>query len=197
MSTVRIIGNAPSAGAGLTADFDGVYLGVNSAPLLFHDKGMTCPNLWIQDWRYLDEKGHMFADAGVDLNKTHIHVCSYFRKALVPYDRVSFVRSLGRDGFSLHPDRGVFEGYSVAYGALQVALGWEPERIELYGVDFSYSLGANRFYQSKVGWDLDLHVHEKQIIDMQKAKRTVEEKLGIEVAFMTDSLVNTLIPVPA
>lgn len=195
MTIVRIIGNAPTAAAGLDKDFTGTYLGLNSAPLLFKEAGITCENLWIQDWRFLDEKGHMFTDNGIDLNETHLFVCSYFRKSLVPYKHVSFVRSLGRDGFSLHPDRGIFEGYSVAYGALQLALGWKPSRVELYGVDFSYSLGANRFYQTRVGWDLDLHVHEKQIIGMQQAKKIVEEKAGIEVAFMTDSLVNSLIPV--
>ena len=195
MTIVRIIGNAPTAADGMDPKFKGVYLGVNSAPLLFKARGMRCDHLWIQDWRFIDEKGHMFKEAGVDLNDSHLYVCSYFRRALVPYRQVSFVRSLGRDGFSLHPDRGVFEGYSAAYGALQLALGWKPKRVELYGVDFSYSLGANRFYQTRVGWDLDLHVHEKQIIGMQKAKKLIEDKLSIEVAFMTDSLVNTLIPI--
>ena len=89
--------------------FKGVYLGVNSAPLLFKARGMRCDHLWIQDWRFIDEKGHMFKEAGVDLNDSHLYVCSYFRRALVPYRQGSFVRSLGRDGFSLHPDRGVFD----------------------------------------------------------------------------------------
>lgn len=195
MTTLRIIGNAPSAAEGLETRFGGIYLGVNSAPVLFHEKGVTCDNCWIQDWRFIDEKGHQFDGMDQTLSKTHLFVCSYFRSTKLPFKDITTVRSLGREGLSLDPARGVFEGYSVAYGALQLALRWKPSRIELYGVDFSYSLGSNRFYQTRVGWDLDLHVHERQIATMQNAKRSIEDKRGIEVAFMTNSFVNTMIPV--
>ena len=62
-------------------------------------------------------------------------------------------------------------------------------------MDFSYNLGSSRFYQRQAGWDLDLHVHEKQIMNMQSARDIVESRLGIEVAFMTESFVNTMIAV--
>lgn len=194
MTVVRIIGNAPSACEGLDENFQGVFLGINSAPLLFHQHQMICPNCLVQDWRFFEEKGHLFLENGVDLSKTDLYACSYFRRPQLKFRNIKFIRSLGRAGLSLNPNIGIFEGYSVAYGALQIALRWKPEKIEVYGVDFSYSLGGNRFYQTRVGWDLDLHVHEKQIEQIQRAKHAIETQKGISVKFMTDSFVNTMIP---
>lgn len=195
MTIVRIIGNAPTAAEGLDPSFDGVYLGINSAPLLFHQNGMICPNCLIQDWRFIEEKGHLFTDNDVDLSQTELYICTYFRRPKLPFKSITFVRSLGRNGLSLDPDVGIFEGYSVAFGALQLALRWEPEAIELYGVDFSYCLGGSRFYQTKVGWDMDLHVHQDQVIQMQMAQDAITKAKNIPVVFATDSFVNTLIPV--
>lgn len=63
--------------------------------------------------------------------------------------RLDFVRfdDAGEAGFSLRPDRGVFQGGSVATSALQFALACRPASIGLIGIDISNADGP-RFYET-------------------------------------------------
>lgn len=63
--------------------------------------------------------------------------------------RLDFVRlnAAGTAGFSFAPDRGVFQGGSVAVSALQFALACSPETIGFLGIDIS-NAGEPRFYET-------------------------------------------------
>jgi hypothetical protein len=63
--------------------------------------------------------------------------------------RLDFVRmsGTGNAGFSLQPDRGVFQGGSVAISALQFALYCEPKLVGLVGIDISNATEP-RFYEN-------------------------------------------------
>jgi hypothetical protein len=54
----------------------------------------------------------------------------------------------GRYGLSLDPDKGVFQGGSVAVSAMQFAMACRPKRIGLFGIDIS-NANAPRFYEKE------------------------------------------------
>lgn len=60
---------------------------------------------------------------------------------------LGFVRLAGEAGFSEDPDRGVFQGGSVAISALQFALATHAEQVGFLGVDIS-NAGSPRFYEA-------------------------------------------------
>lgn len=71
------------------------------------------------------------------------------RRSAEELRRLDFVRlsGTGNAGFSLQPDRGVFQGGSVAISALQFALYCEPKVVGLVGIDIS-NAREPRFYES-------------------------------------------------
>lgn len=191
-STVRIIGNAPSAPEGITSDFKGVYIGLNSAPQAFLLKGIHCDICWVQDWRFFIQKRDHLTAASAEISKTTLYTLDNIDIFGTKFKERIVIPRLGRFGFSYDPQVGVFEGYTAAYGALQLAQMFSPGTIELYGVDFSYGLTQARFYQAQAGWDLDLHVHGKQIQNVRYAIRELAN-VGIGVSIKTPSLVTRLV----
>jgi len=189
---IRIIGNAPSAPEGISSEFTGTYLGLNSAPLAFRDTGVTCHICWVQDWRFFIEKRHLFKAAEQQTRDTVLYHVAGIDTFAVKFKKRVVVPRLGRFGFSADPTCGVFEGYTAAYGALQLALAFKPKRVELYGVDLTYGLTSGRFYQARAGWDLDLHVHGRQIANMRVGIRHLTDA-GIEVSVRTPSLITRMI----
>ena len=71
------------------------------------------------------------------------------RRSIDDIKRLDFVRlnATGSAGFSFAPDRGVFQGGSVAVSALQFALHCSPKTIGFLGIDIS-NAGEPRFYET-------------------------------------------------
>jgi hypothetical protein len=101
-----------------------------------------------------------------------------------------FVTLGGEAGFSADPDRGVFQGGSVAVSALQFALATPAERIGFLGVDISNS-SAPRFYETAedVAFSGIAGAEQRILAHIALAKRFAERK---GVALINHSPVSAL-----
>lgn len=88
----------------------------------------------------------------------------------------------GSAGFSLDPDRGVFQGGTVAISALQFAFVCAPRRIGLVGIDISNSKQP-RFYEAGGNAAFSgLAVAEERILAHFSLARRIAAERGIEIA---------------
>jgi hypothetical protein len=92
---------------------------------------------------------------------------------------LDFVTLDGEAGFSAEPDRGVFQGGSVAISALQFALGTNARRIGFLGVDIS-NANAPRFYEAADDTTFSgIAGAEKRILAHIALAKSVAEKRGV------------------
>jgi hypothetical protein len=88
-----------------------------------------------------------------------------------------FVSLDGEAGFSADPDRGVFQGGSVAISALQFALATDAARIGFLGVDIA-NADAPRFYETAddIAFSGIAGAEKRILAHMALAKRFAEHK---------------------
>lgn len=103
---------------------------------------------------------------------------------------LDFVTLSGEAGFSAEPDRGVFQGGSVAISALQFALHTKAKRIGFLGVDIS-NADAPRFYETSGDTAFSgIAGAEKRILAHIALAKAFAEKRG--VALINHSPVSAL-----
>jgi hypothetical protein len=92
---------------------------------------------------------------------------------------LDFVVLDGEAGFSAEPDRGVFQGGSVAISALQFALGTNADTIGFLGVDIS-NANAPRFYEAADDTAFSgIAGAEERILAHIALAKSVAEKRGV------------------
>lgn len=132
---VIIWGNGPSAKEYVDQNFGSArHIGTNAATKLRSEFDAYC----ISDRRFFhnDEKRSIADNApGVRVMLAHL------RDLVGRKDDVSFLATLGGDGFCSDVSKGVFHGYSVVWVAIQVAIWAGCKDIVLVGCEHNYSNG--------------------------------------------------------
>lgn len=178
--SVLLVGNGPSARdlKSLARSYDRVAT-VNAGLFMLNEEGIRADLLWIQDGRMLIEKKDRFLPY---LDKEIIFCLSQHAVTPIRMNPSNFLRfqHLGNIGFSLDPRIGIFTGYSALYGLTQLAAWCRPQKVGIVGMDLDYGRNTPRAYQTKRGFDVDLHVNDKQISCALQAASILESR-GIEV----------------
>lgn len=105
----------------------------------------------------------------------------------IPYKMVMQNCLSDRIGFSLNPDRIVYNGYSVTYVCLQLAVYMGFSEIYLMGVDFNYSsdvYAESNHFEGYQGHYKDIRLNPIEPERMKRAyckARTVSEAMGIHI----------------
>ena len=128
---------------------DEVVIGMNGTPFIEAELKFSFDYYVVSDVRFLQEP-HKFECATTMLNKNAVRV---FRKELENVDALEYkdstyyIRSLGRDGFSLDLSRGFYFGCTTTMLAIQLAYYLGAKDIVILGCDLSYPDSQPRFYK--------------------------------------------------
>jgi len=130
-----IIGNGPSLRDMDLSHLRGEYtFGLNRAPLLFPRIGFQTTFLVCVNRLVLEQSGNELLDTS----------CAKFvswdgRRFLPASADVTFLRSVAGPRFSEDPSRGIWEGGTVTFVAMQLAYHFGFEQVVLIGVDHSFT----------------------------------------------------------
>ena len=191
--SVLLIGNGPSARnlSSLVGSYDKVVT-VNAGLSILKKEEVAADLLWIQDSRMLIDKPDMV----IPYLKPDIWLCVPRHGRLPTNLKSNFVMRvshLGNSGFSRDPRIGVFTGYNALYGLTQLMAWCEPKKLGFVGIDMDYSLKNPRAYQSKRGFDVDLHVNDLQISHALKSFRFLGDLgVGVEIHAISPLLSRSL-----
>lgn len=186
-SRVIIAGNGPSLRL-FDPSTEGVICTVNAGLCFFEQIQRSVDLYWVQDRRMLIDKKHLvlpylhmpkFIAFNSDIRSLHFHKAGNS----IP------VNMLGNFGFSKEPEIGVFHGFNAVYGLIQLVFGLQASEIILYGVDLKYFSTETRFYQSKRGFDVDLHRSNEQVYLMSKAIQNIRRS-GVNVTVVGNSMLH-------
>jgi hypothetical protein len=155
-------------------------IGTNASPAFAAKHGLFLKYHVLFDWRFLNEKSHLVLPY-LDPNT----ICLWGDNVncigeLASETRQHIIHFLGYEGFSHDIAIGCFSGHTVAHVGLQIARYLGPERVFLLGVDLDYSITNTRFYQSKRGHDVELHVRGLQLSSLASGANELSN-CGIEV----------------
>lgn len=171
---VVIWGTGPSAHKAIQDhpwDDNAVHIGVNGAFHLRDEFDAYC----IGDRGFLKIDGNAEAvmrTPGVKVFQSHL------RHAIKDDERVNFVYSINRDGFSSDLRKGVFYGLSIAYVALQLAAWGGARNVMLVGCEHDYSKG--RGYKEKKPAPHNPN-ELKTVIQNYKSALPILQSLGIRL----------------
>jgi hypothetical protein len=173
-----------------------------------HDNNIICISMnriynlfektsWRPDY-YVVEDQKMIEDLSEDISNLDLRykfingsVIDYWKleksQSSIPYKMIMQDCRPGRVGFSLHPDRFIYNGYTVTYVCLQLAVYMGFKEIYLLGVDFNYSddiyAESNHFegYQKHYK-DIRLNaIHPEKMLNAYRAARIISEKRGVNI----------------
>lgn len=131
-----IIGNGPSLkGMDLAPLRSETTFGLNRAYLLFETLGFPTTFLVAVNRLVIEQSGPEILAAPVD----EVFLAWAARKVIDDSPRPIFVRSLARPGFSADSSRGVWEGATVTFVAMQLAYHLGFRDVILIGVDHSFA----------------------------------------------------------
>jgi len=138
-----IIGNGPSLrGMDLALLRFETTFGLNRAYLMFEKLGFPTTFLVAVNQLVIEQSGQEILAAPVD----EVFLAWSARKAIGGSSRPILVRSLARPGFSTDASRGVWEGATVTFVAMQLAYYFGFRDVVLIGVDHSFA-SAGRPHQ--------------------------------------------------
>lgn len=127
-----------------------------------------------QDARFLESRPLILID---DIRKPY----GAPRRSAADLANFDFVTLEGEAGFSSDPDRGVFQGGSVAISALQFALSTGAKEIGFIGVDIANADGP-RFYESAGNTAYSgIAGAERRILDHIALAARIAEGRGVQI----------------
>lgn len=188
--SIDLLGNGPSVAAWQPgSESDRAVVTVNAGLKYLAQVGGHAQLLWLQDERFLVNKAEtllLHRDA-VDL----VGISSAIAPQ-VPTDlkaRTLSIPMLGYEGFSYYPPLGLFHGYNVIYGALQLLAWCNIRDLKIYGVGLDYWSMSPRFDQTQRGGDVDLHRAADQVYWIRHAISVLEAQ-GVPVEVIGDSFLS-------
>ena len=135
-----IIGNGPSLQAMDLAPLRGeITFGLNRAYLMFERLAFATTFLVSVNRLVIEQSGAEVTAAPVD----ELFLSWSARNATASSERPVYLRSLARPGFSTDASRGVWEGATVTYVAMQLAFHMGIREVVLIGVDHSFSAAGS------------------------------------------------------
>lgn len=194
--SVLLVGNGPSAQNidSLAKSYDRIAT-VNAGLSLLDKDSVKADLLWIQDGRMLIEK----LDKVLPYITSKLLLCMPQHGKLPSNCKLGPVlrfQHLGNSGFSRDPRIGVFTGYNALYGLIQLLAWCEPKKIGIIGMDLDYGRNNPRAYQTKRGFDVDLHVNDQQIAHSLRAVKILK-LCGIDIEIHAKSLLLSRAFVPS
>lgn len=196
--SVDLLGNGPSVTAWQPEGENArAVVTVNAGLKYLAQVGGHADLLWLQDERFLVNKAEALL---LYRDKVDMVGISNAIAPQVPTDLKSRTLSLpmlGYQGFSYYPPLGLFHGYNVIYGALQLLAWCDIRELKVYGVGLDYWSMSPRFDQTQRGGDVDLHRAADQVYWIRHGISVLESQ-GVPVEVIGDSFLNrSAIPEPA
>jgi hypothetical protein len=150
-----ILANGPSvASENLSLLNNEIVIGMNGSPLLESKFSFKTSYYVVTDERFFQDE----TKKSIAWGTTGLRV---FRDNLKPFDNpklstnTAYIRSIGRDGFSLNLAKGFYFGCTTTMLALQLAFYIGSNEIFILGLDLTYQKGMERFYQESKPQEYD------------------------------------------
>lgn len=157
-----------------------VYIALNASLKFFESSTLVADFLWIQDLRFFQKKEALFLPSLESAKHLFFSSDAKSLENITNLNRDIFWNNpLGHIGFSTDITVGFYHGYNSAFGALQLVYFFKPKKVTLIGVELSYSLVYNRYYNQHIDFDYDFHVLEKGLFLTNFAKEQFQN-MGIE-----------------
>ena len=145
----------------------------------------------VEDQKMIEDLAEDIADLDLKYKFINGGVDKYWKleksRSSIPYKMIMQDCRPGRVGFSRHPDRFTYNGYTVTYVCLQLAVYMGFKNIYLLGVDFNYSddiyAESNHFegYQKHYK-DIRLNaIHPEKMLNAYRKAREIAERHGISI----------------